>query len=228
MVTIPWVPAAVLRVGFVPGVTLTKWRTIWKQRFPRIPLDVTEVAVADQRQVLDADDVDMCFVRLPVESEGLHVIPLYDEVPVVWVSKDHPLAGFDEVTSADLVGESVLEDTNPANIDLVVAELAVLRVPMSIARSTSRRDLVYRPVTDAPSTTVALAWLIDNQHPSIEEFIGIVRGRTMNSSRTAQQRGAGQDADKPPDKEPADKKAKPAPAAKRGRPVGRRQRQRRS
>lgn len=181
-----------LRVGFVPGVTLTKWRTMWAQRFPRRPLDVVEVAVDDQRRVLEGGATDVCFVRLPVETEGLHVIRLYEEAPVVWVSKDHPVALFDEVSTADLAGETVLDEVDPRSIDLVVQGEAVLRVPMSIARSSSRRDLVYRPVTDAPATTVALAWRVDNEHPAIEEFIGVVRGRTVNSSRTAQERAARQ------------------------------------
>ena len=217
--TIPEVPdQAALRVGFVPGVTLTKWRTIWRERFSRVPLDVAEVSVADQRRVLDAGDVDMCFVRLPVDTDGLHVIRLYDEVPVVLVSKDHPLAAFDEVTGADLAGESVLENADAASVDLVLQEQAVLRVPMSIARTISRRDLVYRAVTDAPSTTVALAWRIDNQHASIDEFIGVVRGRTANSSRTAQDRTTGQ---RPKPAQETERKKKPSPAAKRGRPSGR-------
>lgn len=221
--TIPGVPdQAGLRVGFVPGVTLTKWRTIWRQRFPQVPLDAVEVPVAEQRRVLDTGDVDMCFVRLPVDADGLHVIRLYDEVPVVLVSKDHPLADFDEVTGADLAGESVLENADAASIDLVLQEQAVLRVPMSIARTNSRRDLVYRTVTDAPATTVALAWRIDNQHASIDEFIGVVRGRTANSSRTAQDRAAGQQTDKQQvSKQQVGKKPKPSAAAKRGRPKGR-------
>lgn len=191
--TIPLVPETVgLRVGFVPGVTLTKWRTIWRERFPRVSLEVVELAVADQRRALTAEEVDLCFVRLPLDSVGLHVIRLYDEVPVAWVSKDHPLAALSEVSNADLVDESVLVDADPGSIDLVAQAQAVLRVPMSIARSHSRRDLVYRPVTDAPVTTVALAWRVDNHHGSIDEFIGVVRGRTVNSSRTAQDRAAGQ------------------------------------
>lgn len=224
MVTIPEVPEeGGLRVGFVPGVTLTKWRTIWRQRFPQIPLDVIEVAEIDQRRVLDAGDVDMCFIRLPVDTEGLHVIRLYDEVPVVWVSKEHPLAGFDEVTSDDLAGGNVLEDVNSASIDLVLQELAVLKVPMSIARTNSRRDLVYRPVTDAAFTTVSLAWRIDNEHESIDEFIGVVRGRTANSSRTAQDRATRQQVT--PAKKTA-KKPKPAATQGRGRTPGRSQRRR--
>lgn len=176
-------------MGYVPGVTLTKWRKIWSERLPRLPLDVVEVAVADQRRALDTNQVDMCFVRLPEGTEGVHVIRLYDEVPVVIVPKDHPVAAFDEITLADLAGEKLLDDAESANaIDLVAGGAGVLCVPQSVARSHSRRDVVYRPITDAQPTTIALAWLIDNPNELIEEFIGIVRGRTLNSSRTAQAR----------------------------------------
>lgn len=179
----------VLRVGHVPGVTLTKWRTRWIERIPA-RLDVVEVSEADQRRVLDEDEVDLCFVRLPIEREGLHAIPLYEEVAVAWVNKDHPIGAFDEVTLADLADETVLTELDAIALDRVNAG-AVLLVPMSMARSASRRDLVHRPVTDAPPTQIALAWRVDNEDPLIEEFIGIVRGRTANSSRTQAERASG-------------------------------------
>ena len=180
-----------LRVGFVPGVTVTKWRKIWADRLRKVPLDVIEVSQAGQRAALDAGEVDMCFVRLPVDDEGLHTIRLYDEVPVVVVQKDHPVAAFDEVSLADLAGETIVVDDEAASgADRVAWGAGVLLVPQSVARSNSRRDLVYRPVTDAEPTTIALAWLADNPHELIEEFIGIVRGRTANSSRTAATRPA--------------------------------------
>jgi DNA-binding transcriptional LysR family regulator len=181
---------AVLRIGAVPGVTLTKWTTIWRERFPRVRLDVVDVAEPDQRRVLDEGEVDLCFVRLPIDTEALHLIRLYEEVPVVWLAKEHPLAALDELTSADLAGETVLDNPDASAIDQVASEVAVLRVPMSIARSHSRRDLVHRPLTDAPTTTVGLAWLVANEHPGIQEFVGVVRGRTENSSRTRQERSA--------------------------------------
>lgn len=179
-----------LRVGFVPGVTLTKWRRVWSERFPRLPLDVVEVPVPvpEQRRALDTHLVDMCFIRLPVDAAGLHAIPLYDELPVVVVREDHPVAAFDEVTLAELADENLLDAALADAVDLVAGGAGVLCVPHSIARSHSRRDLVYRPITDAPSTTIALAWLVDNPNELIEEFIGIVRGRTVNSARTARAR----------------------------------------
>lgn len=174
-----------LRVGFVPGVTVTKWRRIWADRFRRIDLVVVEVAQSAQRGALADGRVDMCFVRLPLAQDGLHVIPLYEEVPVVVVGKDHPVSLFDEVTMADLSDETVLAGVDPDKaIDLVAGGAGVLLVPHSIARSHSRRDLVYRPISDGTPTQIGLAWLTDNPHEMIEEFIGIVRGRTVNSSRS--------------------------------------------
>ena len=182
-----------LRVGNVPGVTVTKWRGIWAERFPRVRLEVLDIDQDHQREVLTSGEVDLCFVRLPIDDDGLHLIRLYDELPVAWVSKDHVVAAADEVSLADLADETVLTVVTPHTIDLVSIGEAVLHVPQSIARSQSRRDFVFRPITDAPHTTVGLAWLVDNPNELIEEFIGIVRGRTANSSRTAQARaGKGQ------------------------------------
>jgi len=193
-----------LRIGFVPGVTLTKWRRIWADRMHRVPLDVVEVTQARQREALVSGEVDMCFVRLPIDTDGLHTIPLYEEVPVVVAPMDHPLAAFDEVSLADLAGETfVADDAEATGIDRVAWGAGLMLVPLSVARTHSRRDLIHRPVTDAEPTAIALAWLVDNPTELIEEFIGIVRGRTANSSRTAATRGS------------SEKEAKAAPAKKR-------------
>lgn len=179
-----------LRIGFVAGVTVTKWRRIWSDRYPRLPLSLTEVASADQRGVIERGEVDLCFVRLPIDPDQLHLITLYDEVAVVVVPKDHPAALYDEVSRSELADENVLDDSDHGlAMDLVAGGAGVLFVPHAIARSHSRRDLVYRPVTDAEPTTIALAWRTDNQHPLIQDFIGVVRGRTVNSSRTTQSGG---------------------------------------
>ncbi|MET0694108.1 MAG: LysR family transcriptional regulator substrate-binding protein, partial [Propionibacteriaceae bacterium] len=66
-----------IRIGAVPGVTLTKWTRIWAERFPRIRLHVTDLAESEVRRALDDDVIDMCFVRLPVPDDNLHLIPLY-------------------------------------------------------------------------------------------------------------------------------------------------------
>jgi DNA-binding transcriptional LysR family regulator len=182
--------ASWLTIGYVRGVTLAKWRRIWAERFPRVPLDVVDVPVAEQREALDAGRVDMCFVRLPIERDGLHAIPLYEEIPVVVAPKDHPLAAYESVSLADLVGETWVDADAEDAADRVAWGQGLLHVPLSVARTYSRKDLIHRPITDAPTTTIALAWLADNNNPLIEEFVGIVRGRRLDSSRTAQARAA--------------------------------------
>jgi hypothetical protein len=59
----------------------------------------------------------------------------------------------------------------------------VLLVPQSLARLHHRKDLAYRTVTDAPQSQIALSWPEGETSDLVEEFIGIVRGRTVNSSR---------------------------------------------
>lgn len=179
-----------LRVGKVPGVTPTRWQRVWAERFPRVALEMADVEVAAQRASLLDGTVDMCFARLPIDREGLHAIPLYEEVPVVWLSKDHVLAELDELSTSDLVDERVLDEASGESIELVACSAAVLCVPMSIARSGSRRDLVHRPLTDGEPTTIALVWRVADENPLLEEFIGIVRGRTPNSSRSRRERGS--------------------------------------
>ncbi|KZM74645.1 LysR family substrate-binding domain-containing protein [Nocardia terpenica] len=178
-----------LRVGYVPGVTVSKWARIWGERFPESPLELVAVPQAEQEAALREARVDMCFVRLPIDREGLHAIPLWHELPVVVIPKDHPISLFDEVSRADLADERMQDATDidamATTVELVAAVGGAAIMPHSLARLHHRRDLTYRTVTDAPDTRIALAWPIATESPAIEEFIGIVRGRTAHSSRGA-------------------------------------------
>ena len=66
---------------------------------------------------------------------------------------------------------------------LVLGGVGIVIVPMSLARLHHRKDVEYRPLRDGPSSTVALAWDADRTTPAVDAFVGIVRGRTANSSR---------------------------------------------
>lgn len=191
---VPVPDVAVLRVGFVPGVTPTKWERKWGERFPAQRLELIVVAQGEQDAALRDGRVDMCFVRLPIDRDGMHAIPLYHEVPVVVVPKDHPISVFDEVSTAELADERVQDtsdlDTAADAIELVAANVGVAIVPHSIARLHHRKDIVYRTVTDVPDTQIALAWPVDSTTETTEEFVGIVRGRTERSTRSPSGRAA--------------------------------------
>lgn len=196
------------RVAFVPGVTPDKWARIWSERMPRVRLELSPVEEEQQTRVLYDGRADMCFVRLPVDQEDLHVIPLYREVPVVVAPKDHFVEAADEVSVADLADEHLLQDpglvpewravatevregtradlppiTMKQAVETVAAGVGIVIVPMSVARLHHRKDVVHRPVSDVAESQVGLAWRRDLDDDLVEVFIGVVRGRSANSSR---------------------------------------------
>ncbi|MGC9666079.1 LysR family transcriptional regulator substrate-binding protein [Planosporangium sp. 12N6] len=198
-------PPPTFRLLVVPGVTVDKWSRRWSERVPGVELELVPVEATQAATLLSAA-ADAGLVRLPVDRDSFHAIPLYTEATVVVVPREHLLAAADEVTLADLADETLVQPlddvldwtdasaapatviadrpaTTAAAVELVAAEVGVLVVPQSLARAYHRRDLMYRVVTDAPTSSVALVWARDRYTDLVEEMIGIVRGRTANSTR---------------------------------------------
>lgn len=191
------------RLAYVPGVTPAKWVRIWNERITDVRLELVPTAAPGSDAVLRTGEADAGLLRLPVDRAALSVISLYSETPVVVAPKDHVFAAVDEVGLGDLADELVLHpqddllewDTLPGiaakerpvttadAVELVAAGVGVVIVPQSLARLHHRRDLIYRPVDGAPQSGVGLVWLEEATTDLVEEFIGIVRGRTANSSR---------------------------------------------
>ncbi|HWM34580.1 MAG TPA: LysR family transcriptional regulator substrate-binding protein [Pseudolysinimonas sp.] len=170
-------------VLFVPGVTPGKWTRIWGERMPRQPLQVAPASGDTALAALRDGSAQMAFLRDAAADDEFHVIPLYREQPVVLAARDSAVAAFDALTLADLAGENVVTGEDAATAELIATGTAVAVMPQSVARALSRRDVVARPVTDAADSGIGLVWPTRAQHPLIETFIGIVRGRTANSSR---------------------------------------------
>lgn len=219
------------RLAYVPGVTPAKWVRTWHERMPDVPLTLIQVPAAEAADLVRDRGADAVLLRLPIDRTGLHAIPLYAETTVVVVQKDHPVTAADEVSTADVVDDVVLhphDDTldwarppgrpaaqRPATtgdaIELVAAGVGLLVVPQSLARLHHRRDLTYRPVTDAPESRIALSWPEDETTELMEQFIGIVRGRTANSTRG-----------RAPEPATAERPAVDARKTTAGKPAGRR------
>lgn len=220
------------RLAYVPGVTPGKWARIWSERRPRVPLELVTATTGEAVELIRTGAVDAALLRLPIDRTGLHLIPLYTETSVVVVQREHVLTAAEEATVADLAYEVVLQSqddtldwpgdrpgraaayaptTTAEAIELVAAGVGLLVVPQSLARLHHRRDLTYRPLTDAPASGVGLAWPDADNTELMEEFIGIVRGRTVNSSRTPRRDGT----PAPGTPAPAKKRVPPRPAARR-------------
>jgi DNA-binding transcriptional LysR family regulator len=187
-------------------VTPSKWVRIWHERLPEVPLSLVPASATEVFGMLRdgaGAGADAGFIRLPVDGPDLSAIPLYTETTVVVIPKDHVIAAVEEVSAADLADDIVLHPLDDAlawehlpgqpakerpvttadAVELVAAGVGLLVVPQSLARLHHRRDLTYRPVTDAPESRVALSWLQDRTTDLVEHMIGIVRGRTVNSTR---------------------------------------------
>lgn len=232
-----------LTLGYVPGGTPAKWARVWAERHPDVPLLLHTVEAADAAAAVRAGTVDVALLRPLSDTAGLAVIPLYEEMTVAVVPKDHVFNAVDEITSADLSEEPLLlplddvvgwvdapgkpidhrPETTKDAIELVAAGLGALIVPQSLARLYHRKDLTYRPISDAPACPVSLAFAEGPQTALVEEFVGIVRGRKPGSSR-----GQSQPAPKRSAREKTlAKQAARAAAGKTARKPGRAQRGRR-
>jgi DNA-binding transcriptional LysR family regulator len=188
------------RVGFVSGATPDKWARTWRERYARDPLELVPITEEEQELRVREGTLDVALVRLPIDRDGLHCIPLYDELPVAVLGTEHLLTLADDVTLDDLAEEQLVlphrSGWTPAAaqlawpdmtvrdaVEVVASGTGVAIMPMSIARLHHRKDVTYRVVRDLAPTTIGLAWLIDNEDPWVQRFIGIVRGRTERSSR---------------------------------------------
>ncbi|WP_262058697.1 LysR family transcriptional regulator substrate-binding protein [Streptomyces sp. STR69] len=191
------------RLAYVPGVTPAKWVRIWNERRPDVPLTLVPVPATEASDVLRRGEADAGLVRLPVDRTVLSAIPLYTEATVVVAPKDHVVTAAEEVSLDELADEVVLHPLDdvlgweqppgepaferPATtedaIEHVASGIGILYVPQSLARLHHRKDLTYRTVVDAPQSDVALSWPEEATTELVEDFIGIVRGRTVNSTR---------------------------------------------
>lgn len=142
-------------------------------------------------------------VILPVD----HVLTVLDEVPVEELAEEFLLQpasdipAYEEVSRAwrESAGRIVPEGlTDKETIELVAAGVGLYIVPMSIARFYHRKDLTYRPVTGLDLYPVHLVWprapkgepRSEELEALLQDFIGIVRGRTATSERGSETRQA--------------------------------------
>lgn len=142
-------------------------------------------------------------VILPVD----HVLTVLDEVPVEELAEEFLLQpasdipAYEEVSRAwrESAGRIVPEGlTDKETIELVAAGVGLYIVPMSIARFYHRKDLTYRPVAGLDTYPVHLVWprapkgepRSEELEALLQDFIGIVRGRTATSERGSETRQA--------------------------------------
>lgn len=136
-----------------------------------------------------------------------HVLTVLDEVPVAELAEEFLLQPASDIPAYEEVSRSWRESSgrivpeglnDQETIDLVAAGVGLYIVPMSIARFYHRKDLTYRPVPDLDTYPVHLVWprapkgepRPEELEALLQDFIGIVRGRTASSDRGTETRQA--------------------------------------
>lgn len=142
-------------------------------------------------------------VILPVD----HVLTVLDEVPVEELAEEFLLQPPSDIPAYEVVSRTWRESagrivpeglTDKETIELVAAGVGLYIVPMSIARFYHRKDLTYRPVAGLDTYPVHLVWprapkgepRSEELEALLQDFIGIVRGRTATSDRGSETRQA--------------------------------------
>jgi LysR family hydrogen peroxide-inducible transcriptional activator len=79
-----------------------------RKRFPKLRLELTEEKTGGILSMLDDGKLDAGLLALPVESERLERIVLFEEPFLMAMPRNHAMTAKQEITMTDLIGEALL------------------------------------------------------------------------------------------------------------------------
>ncbi|MEU1202723.1 LysR family transcriptional regulator [Streptomyces sp. NPDC005813] len=134
-----------------------------------VPVAVRLCGWLEQPRLLRQGEADVALVHEPFDRTGLDSETLICEARVVALAADHPLAARDCLALADLglrpedVPRSVEKNRSLGRDLAQLLTLVALGgptpvLPASVAARYPRPGVVYRPVSDAPPSVLAIAW----------------------------------------------------------------------
>jgi DNA-binding transcriptional LysR family regulator len=194
---------AALRVGFFVGDEFTAALEAFGARYPDVSIDLLRVYWHDQTEVLLDGRADVAFVHLPVDDQGLELLPVRSEPRVAVLPVGHPAAGNPEISIADLADDRVIiqrgatpswqafhnvdprpdgrqprpgpaVDNLEEKLQHVAAGRAISFVPASVADLFVQAGIAYVPVTDIPPIKICLAWKSGPPSPLVAAFVDAV------------------------------------------------------
>jgi DNA-binding transcriptional LysR family regulator len=197
-----------LALAFVPSAdldVLPRVLRLWNARAPEVELALHALLPGQQVEALRRGDVQVGFLRLPVDGAGLAVEPIAREPLVAALPADHPLARCRRVRVGDLrtaplilfprtvapgyydrlvsvcrragFAPRVVHETASmqTNLGLIAAGLGVSLLPAAI-RNLARAGVVYRPLAPpVPYVEMAVAYRRDERAPVLRAFLATVR-----------------------------------------------------
>ncbi|MFD8786779.1 LysR family transcriptional regulator [Kitasatospora sp. NPDC059599] len=167
-------------VAFSPGLRVSEAIRAFTARHPEVGVDVLPLRWWEQDAPLRDGRAHLGYLRHPFDDTGLHTVPVGRENKVACLPAAHPLTRRDSLTPADLDGEPVLDArarrayTLDEKFELIASGQGVALVPVSVAASYSRPDLVYLPVVGLPPVVTCLAVPQDHDDTGpVRDFLDI-------------------------------------------------------
>lgn len=184
-----------ITVGFRAGIAVAPAAQLFAARHPDVLVDVQRLEGDDQAPMLLDGRIDIGYVRLPIDESGLRVVPLYTEPRVAVLPAGHELAGREQITEADLVGEPLVWHTDASTqptrqphpnagyvvrgVEETLEHVAAGRGISFLARSAtvfySHPNISYVPVPDLAPEQVCLAVAASQTSPVVDDFFTAAR-----------------------------------------------------
>jgi DNA-binding transcriptional LysR family regulator len=192
-----------LTVGFFIGDDFSgAWRA-FSATHPDVTIQLQRIYWQNQTDVLADGEVDVAFVHLPIDDEGLELLPQRLEPRVAVLPDSHPCAASRAISIAELADDPVVvhRGASPAweafqNVDPrpdgrrprygpavdnleeklqhVASGRAVSFLPASLAAAYAHPGISYVPVTDISPIKICLAWKAGAVSPLVADFLACV------------------------------------------------------
>jgi DNA-binding transcriptional LysR family regulator len=196
-----------LRVGFksgAAGLLLTPTVKLFEDRFPQSELSLRRLEWAEQIDAVRTGKVDIAFAWWRGSTEGnvdhlLAHLPLVEELRVVGLACDHPLANAAALTLSDLandpvvVSRSISEESSrwwsalprpdgavppegpvvesaEEMLEAVARNRGICIVSASVKATYGRPDVRFVPVLDAEPARIALVWRREDERSVLRWF----------------------------------------------------------
>jgi DNA-binding transcriptional LysR family regulator len=192
-------------VGFMPGLIVTGPVRLLTERHPELSVELVRTGWDSQVTLLREGELDVSYVRLPVDQRGLRLRPILAEPRVAVFPADHRLAGKESIEIAELASEHLLQDpdavpewrdiatdrsptenrahTVEVKLERVAAGRGVVVLPLSTATFYTRPDVAYATIVDIPDNQVCVAWDAGRHSALVEEFADLAVAYETSADR---------------------------------------------
>ena len=168
-----------LVVAFAPGLHVSGAVRAFTAAHPGVEIELLHLNWWEQDAPLRDGRAHVGYLRRPFDDTGLRAIPVGSEPKVACLPATHPLARRQALTLADLDGETILDaharrtSSVEEKFELIAAGHGIAMVPRSVARSYSRPDLVFLPVTDAVPVETCVVVAEDRRERRVLDFVTV-------------------------------------------------------